>query len=114
MAVMPPQNQLFRTILCPLDFSEHSRHALSHAALLAARNRGQLIALFVEDPVLAAAAAVAYDEKTLRDKARTELRGLVERAASASRVPMKSTTIQIAVGKPHEELPGPPTALVPI
>jgi nucleotide-binding universal stress UspA family protein len=104
MTAMPPQNRLFRTILCPVDFSEYSRHALRYAALLAARHRGQLVALFVEDPVLAAAAGVGYDEKTLLDKGRAELRRLVDRTASTYRLPTKSATVEIAVGKPHDEI----------
>ena len=72
--------RLFQTILCPVDFSDHSRQALSYAALLASRSDGRLVVIFVEDPLLAAAAAVKYDEKTLFDKARKELRRLAERA----------------------------------
>ena len=53
--------KLFETILCPVDFSDHSRQALAYAALLASRSKGQLIVIFVEDPMLVAAAGVAYD-----------------------------------------------------
>ena len=101
---MPSQTKLFRTILCPVDFSEHSRHALRYAALLAARGGGRLIVLYVEDPMLAAAADVAYGTDTLVAKGRTELRRLAERAASAYKLAVKSTTIDVAVGKPHEEI----------
>ena len=104
MTVMPPQTRLFRTILCPVDFSEHSRHALRHAALLAARHRRRLIVIFIEDPMLAAAAAVVHDERTLLDKGRTQLRRLVERAVSAYGLAMKSIAIDVTVGKPHEEI----------
>ena len=76
---------LFQTILCPVDFSDHSRQALAYAALLASRSKGRLVVIFVEDPMLAAAAAVAYDEKTLIDKARKELRRLVERTIAPIR-----------------------------
>ena len=74
-----PETRLFRTILCPVDFSEHSRQALAYAAALVSRNGGRLIVIFVEDPLLAAAAAVTYDEKTLIEKGRMALRRLVER-----------------------------------
>jgi nucleotide-binding universal stress UspA family protein len=95
---------LFKTILCPVDFSEHSRQALAYAALLASRSGGRLVVIFVEDPLLAAAAAVAYNEKTLREKARKELRRLVERTIAPLRIPMSSVTLDVAVGKPHEEI----------
>jgi nucleotide-binding universal stress UspA family protein len=104
MTVMSPQNRLFRTILCPVDFSEHSRQALQYAALLAGRDRGRLVGIFIEDPMLAAAAAVSYDEKILLDKGHAQLQRVVERAASRYGLALKSTTIDVRVGKPHEEI----------
>jgi nucleotide-binding universal stress UspA family protein len=104
MTIMSPQNKLFRTILCPVDFSEHSRQALQYAALLSARDRGRLVVIFIEDPMLAAAAAVSYDEKILLDKGRAQLRRVVERAASPYGLALKSTTIDVGLGKPHEEI----------
>jgi len=97
-------DRLFQTILCPVDFSDHSRQALAYAALLASRNKGRLIVIFVEDPLLAAAAAVAYDEKALIERARKELRRLVERTVQKYRLPMSSVTLDVAVGRPHEEI----------
>ena len=47
-----PENRLIRTILCPVDFSEHSRQALAYAAALTARNKANLIVISVEDPCL--------------------------------------------------------------
>jgi nucleotide-binding universal stress UspA family protein len=54
--------------------------------------------------LLAAAAAVAYDERTLLDKGRTQLRRFVERAVSPYGPSMKSITMDVAVGKPHQEI----------
>ena len=96
--------RLFQTILCPVDFSDHSRQALSYAALLASRSKARLVVIFVEDPLLAAAAAVNYDEKTLVDKARKELRRLVERAVAPYGMSADSVTLDVAVGQPHEEI----------
>ncbi len=99
-----PSTKLFQTILCPIDFSDHSRQALAYAALLASRNKGRLVVIFVEDPMLAAAAAVTYDEKALLDKARKELRRLVERTIAPYGLPVSSVTLDVAVGRPHEEI----------
>jgi nucleotide-binding universal stress UspA family protein len=99
-----PETTLFKTVLCPVDFSEHSRQALAYAALLASRSKGRLVVIFVEDPLLAAAAAVAYDERALKDKALKELRRLVERTITPLGVPMSSVTIDVALGKPHQEI----------
>ena len=95
---------LFKTILCPVDFSDHSRQALAYAALLASRSKGRLVVIFVEDPMLVAAAAVAYDEKTLIDKARKELRRLVESTIAPLWTPIENVTLDVAVGQPHEEI----------
>jgi universal stress protein A len=93
---------LFGTILCPVDFSPHSRQALAYASVLAARARGRLVVIFVEDPLLAAAAAVAYDEKMMIEKGRTELRRFVERTIAPSGLTLSSVTLDVAVGKPHQ------------
>ncbi len=98
------ETRLFRTILCPVDFSEHSRQALSYAALLVKRLEGRLIVIFVEDPLLVAAAAVAYDEKQLTEKGRVALRRFVERTIAPYGVPIESVTLDVAIGRPHEEI----------
>ncbi len=47
-----------RSILCPVDFSEASRHALLWAAMIAQRRGGQLTVLSVVEPLLAQAAGI--------------------------------------------------------
>ncbi len=63
----------FNTVLCAIDFSEDSRHALRYAAAVAARGRGRLVVLFVNDPLLAAAAAAARPRLNLRAQSVKEL-----------------------------------------
>ncbi|MDQ2674862.1 MAG: universal stress protein, partial [Chloroflexota bacterium] len=46
------------TILCPVDFSDGSRHAVRWAAALASRHGARLIVLNAVDPLLAEAARV--------------------------------------------------------
>jgi nucleotide-binding universal stress UspA family protein len=94
----------FRTILCPVDFSGHSRRALRYAALLAQRNRGRLVAIFVEDPTLAAAAGLQYDERALLNKLRTQLRCLVERTAASYALAGAATAVDVVIGAPHREI----------
>ena len=101
---MSPQTQSFRTILCPVDFSEHSRHALRYAAWLAARSRGRIIAIFVEDPMLASVAAFALDDKSLLDEGRIQLQRFVEQAVSGHGISKKAITAEVTVGKPHEAI----------
>ena len=92
--------KLFRNILCPVDFSEHSRQALRYAALLASRNQGRLSAIFVEDPLLAAASAGT----TVPATTRAELRRFVESAVASYGINAKSISIQTTSGKPFREI----------
>jgi nucleotide-binding universal stress UspA family protein len=62
------------------------------------------VVIFVEDPLLIAAAAVAFDEKTLLNKGRAELRRFVERTVAPAGVSMSSVTLEVAVGKPYQEI----------
>ena len=47
-----------RSILSPVDFSEHSRHALRWAGAFAARFQSRLTVISVVDPLLAEAARI--------------------------------------------------------
>jgi nucleotide-binding universal stress UspA family protein len=89
----PPD--LFQSILCPVDFSEHSAVALRYAATVAKRSAGRLHVLHVNDPMLAAAAAVALAERNYEKVALDELRPFVAKAIPAST--MKATSIRCAV-----------------
>src|SRR6476660_1697426 len=40
----------FRSILCPVDFSDHSRVALHYAETIAKRSHGHLTVVYVNDP----------------------------------------------------------------
>jgi nucleotide-binding universal stress UspA family protein len=94
------KNDLFRTILCPVDFSGHSRRALQYAALLARRNEGRIIALFVEDPLLAAAAAGTR----IPEITRAQLQRFVERAVAPFGVDQRSIRLETVTGKPPREI----------
>lgn len=54
--------------------------------------------------MLAAAASVAYDERTLIDKGKRELRRLVENTVAPYGLRVDNVTIVVAVGRPHEEI----------
>ena len=70
----------FRSIVCAVDFSEHSQHALRWAAALAAQYESRLTILTAVDPLLAHAARtrfgldlVADTEPTMREFAAAAL-----------------------------------------
>jgi nucleotide-binding universal stress UspA family protein len=78
-------SRLFRSILCPIDFSEHSARALRYAAAIAKRSDARLHAIYVNDPMLVAAAAVALNDRELVSFALAELRTFVASAVPTSR-----------------------------
>lgn len=91
---------LFQNILCPVDFSEHSKHALRYAALLACRTDARLTAIYVEDPLLAAATKGMNVAATTQ----VELQRFVERATAPFGATLGRITFYAAVGQPHREI----------
>jgi nucleotide-binding universal stress UspA family protein len=87
--------------LCPIDFSEHSRQALRYAAALAARSDAALMAIYVNDPLLIAAAAAALHDRTLAGRSLEELRAFVTETISR-RGPR--LTCRAPVGNPSDQI----------
>lgn len=92
------RRRTFRSILCPIDFSSSSRAALRYGAALARRSHGSLVVLFVNDPLLVAAAAAAYDARTLAAMGDRELQRFVTKALGP--VPNVPVTFHSVVGSP--------------
>ena len=61
----PPRTHRFSLILAAVDFSRQSAKALRYAVALARAGGGRVVAVHVIEPVLAGAAAQAYDERAL-------------------------------------------------
>jgi nucleotide-binding universal stress UspA family protein len=95
----------FKSILCPVDFSDHSRVALRRAAALAMQSGARLAVLFVNDPLLAAASAGAYGRRTpAADTSLPELRQFVARALSPASRQASSVTCGVVLGPPAREI----------
>jgi nucleotide-binding universal stress UspA family protein len=92
----------FRNILCPVDFSEDSRAALRHAAAIAGRAGGRLTVMFVNDPLLVAAAAVAYDKRVLEQATGKELRRFVTTSLGPKHAQTADTIV--VLGNPSREI----------
>jgi nucleotide-binding universal stress UspA family protein len=92
-------SRLFRAILCPVDFSGHSATALRYAAAIAKRSGARLHALYVNDPMLVAAAAVALNDRELVSVAQEELRTFVA-AAVADLATGEAVSCSVATGDP--------------
>jgi nucleotide-binding universal stress UspA family protein len=94
--------RLFNSILCPVDFSSQSRQALRYAAEIARRSGASLSAVFVNDPVLAEAAAAAYDERELAQRSERELRLFVGRVVGPKA--KKGVSYSVFLGDPPTEI----------
>jgi len=92
-----------RSVVCGVDFSRASAQALRAAAALARRDRGRLVVLFVEDPMLAAAARAAGDRRASPASTTTALERFIARSLGrlSSATPVQTA---VAVGKPAEEI----------
>jgi len=89
----------FQSILCPVDFSDHSRLALRYAAALAARNRAALIVLHVDDPLLVSAAAVMLNDRVLVARSLKGLREFVRSTTIAA-----GAVTRVRVGRAASEI----------
>src|SRR6476646_4395633 len=68
----------FRSVLCPIDFSEQSRLALRYAEAVARRGNARLIVSYANDPLLVAAAATALRDRRLAQRSGNELRTFID------------------------------------
>ena len=68
---------MLRSILSPVDFSEHSRHALRWAGAFAARFQSRLTVISVVDPLLAEAARIRLGQDLAKAETEPALREFV-------------------------------------
>jgi len=94
---------VFRSILCPVDFSANSRAALRYASMLARLADAHLLVLYVEDPLLVAAMATRTSAAVLALAGKDELRSFVTRALRGA-TPAVATTLMTKAGKPAQEI----------
>jgi nucleotide-binding universal stress UspA family protein len=99
---MPRSLQRLQKVLCGIDFSENSRAALRYAVALARRADGQVVAVFVNDPLLVKAAEVAYDARSIAERTAREFETFVTEAVAPDDVRLVERVV--AVGDPAEEL----------
>ena len=95
--------RVFRSILCPVDFSSNSRAALRYAAMLARLSDAHLIVLYVNDPLLATAAATRPDAEAILVSTENDLRRFVT-AVIVHGMPRIATTLLTIAGKPSREI----------
>jgi nucleotide-binding universal stress UspA family protein len=94
----------FRSVLCAVDFSEHSRHALAYAAALSLRENAALNVLYVNDSFLVAAAAAALGDRQLAARSARELQAFIDATLpSRARARLHAAT-HISIGNSADQI----------
>ena len=94
---------VYRSILCPVDFSGNSRAALRYAAMLARLSDARLFVLYVDDPLLVVAAAARQDARALVASREQDLRRFTANALRGATPPLYPTLLTMA-GTPAREI----------
>jgi len=94
----------FRSVLCPVDFSEHSRLALKYAEAVARRGNATLTVMYSNDPLLVAAAAVALHDRDIAKRSAEELRAFVDATVPAEATEALRAMSVVSVGRPSDEI----------
>jgi nucleotide-binding universal stress UspA family protein len=95
----------FRSILCPVDFSTHSRAALRHAVATAHRFGGRVTVMFVNDPLLLAVASrMSGGRRQFVERTRVELARFVKQTIATPPRTVNKIAIVVVTGNPAEEI----------
>ncbi|HEV8348550.1 MAG TPA: universal stress protein [Vicinamibacterales bacterium] len=94
----------FRSVLCPIDFSEQSRMALRCAEAIAMRGNGALTVAYANDPLLVASAAVALHDRQLAKQSASELGEFVDSTLSAGSQKRLRVKSDVSTGHPADAI----------
>jgi nucleotide-binding universal stress UspA family protein len=95
---------VFTSILCPVDFSEHSERALGVALELASVTNANLTIVHVVDAFLDAASRASGNQQALEDQTQQEIQDLLQRIATAAGREVRRVAIAVAIGEPAEQV----------
>jgi universal stress protein A len=93
----------FRSLLCPIDFSEQSRAALKYAEIVASRGDAALAVAYVNDPLLVAAAGAALHDDRFVKRSGQELQDFVKATLAPGAKP-KPVKYHVCIGDPAAEI----------
>ena len=91
-----------RSLLCPVDFSEQSRHALRWAKALARRTKGRLTVLSAVDPLLADAARLRFGLDLVHAETEPALRQFAAETWSDEIAQATNADFDVRVGNPAD------------
>jgi nucleotide-binding universal stress UspA family protein len=94
----------FRSVLCPVDFSECSRLALRYAERIARREKAILEVWYANDPLLVAAAAAALHDRHVAKRSAKELQGFVDSTISSRLRKDLRVRSRVSIGGPSDEI----------
>ena len=93
---------VLRSLLCPVDFSEQSRHALRWAKALARRTKGRLTVLSAVDPLLADAARLRFGLDLVHAETAPALRQFAAETWSDDIAHATDANFDVRVGNPAD------------
>jgi nucleotide-binding universal stress UspA family protein len=93
----------FRSVLCPIDFSAHSRLALQYARAVAVKSRGSVTVTYANDPLLVAAAAAALHDRNIAKRSLKELQTFVEETLGPVTTGPR-VLCRVSVGSPADQI----------
>ncbi len=94
----------FRSILCPVDFSEQSRLALRYAQTIAARSGAALTVVYANDPLLIGAAAAALHDLEVATRSLIELDAFVDATLDTASHRSPRVKTKVSTGSPPDEI----------
>jgi nucleotide-binding universal stress UspA family protein len=103
MKSRPDRPRPFANILCPIDFSEHSRAALRVASELASDWAVRMTVLYVHDPTIAGVEAIVFPDCSLTDL-RVEIKKFAATVMTPGRACAPTTRYVAVIGKPGREI----------
>ncbi|MGQ0736210.1 MAG: universal stress protein [Acidobacteriota bacterium] len=95
---------MFRTILAPVDFSDHSERSARFALEVAAMTGGHVTLVTVVDGLLDAAAQASGASDSLTTQTEQEYQRLIGRLGAERALAEGRVTLAVAVGKAAEEI----------
>jgi nucleotide-binding universal stress UspA family protein len=100
----PKQWAGFRSILCPVDFSDHSRLALQYAVAIGLRGGALLRVVYVNDPLLVAAAAAALHDRHFAKRSAHELQGFIDATVPPPTRAQLHVMPHVSIGHPSDQI----------
>ena len=95
---------MFKSILCPVDFSQHSERALGYAIDLAALTGAHLTIMTAVDPFLDAASSAAGHAEALMRQTQDEIHSLLAKISSRRERLREAPSVAAVTGDAGEEI----------